>query len=116
LPYDGGVTDADWLDVDSDEVRVRLFVKPRASKSRVLGVRHGALEVALAAPPVDGRANDELIRHLARQLGVGRSALSIVSGQAGRHKLVSVRGLSRAEVRGLLLPDNAPGDRAQKSR
>jgi uncharacterized protein (TIGR00251 family) len=79
-------------------VRFEVHAKPRASTSRVGGVREGALVVALAAPPVDGAANDELVATLARALGVAKRDVSIVRGDASRTKLVTVRGLSPAEV------------------
>lgn len=73
-------------------VRLRLYVQPRASRTEVVG-RHGdALKVRLAAPPVDGAANEELVRWLARELGVPRSAVSVVAGAAGRTKMVAVQG------------------------
>jgi uncharacterized protein (TIGR00251 family) len=78
----------------ADEVRIRVRVKPRASRSRILGV----LEVALAAPPVDGAANSELIRTLAVALGRGKSAIEIVSGAASRSKLVAIAGLTEAAL------------------
>ncbi|MEP7048736.1 MAG: DUF167 domain-containing protein [Pseudomonadota bacterium] len=80
-------------------VRIRVWVKPRASKSRILGLREGELEVAVAAPPVDGEANCELIRTLARALGCGKTAIEIVSGDGSRSKLVSIAGLTDAELR-----------------
>jgi uncharacterized protein (TIGR00251 family) len=70
--------------------RLRVKVKPRASKSRIVGVRSGMLEVAIAAPPVDGEANAELIRVLGRALGVRKSGIVIVSGEASREKLVEI--------------------------
>jgi uncharacterized protein (TIGR00251 family) len=79
-------------------VRIRVRVKPRASKSRIVGVREGMLEVALAAPPVDGQANSELIRMLALALGCGKSVIEIVSGAAARSKLVAFAGLTEAEL------------------
>ncbi len=79
-------------------VRIRVRVKPRASKSRVLGPREGVLELALAAPPVDGEANLELIRTLAAALGCGKSAIEIVSGAGSRSKLVAIAGFTEAEV------------------
>jgi uncharacterized protein len=79
-------------------LRIRVRVKPRASKSRVLGPREGALEVAVAAPPVAGEANFELIRTLAAALGLGKSALEIVSGDGSRSKLVAIAGLTEAEL------------------
>jgi uncharacterized protein YggU (UPF0235/DUF167 family) len=57
-----------------------------------------SIDVALAAPPIDGAANDELLRVLSGALGVPRSALEIVRGASGKRKVVEVRGLSEAEV------------------
>jgi len=74
-------------------LRISVRVKPRARSSAVLGMRQGALEVSVAAPPVDGAANQELIRVLARHFGLPRSAVSIVSGTSGRSKLVALAGL-----------------------
>ena len=56
------------------------------------------LEVAVAAPPVDGEANSELIRTLAAALGCGKSAIEIVTGAGSRSKLVAIVGLSLAEL------------------
>jgi uncharacterized protein len=75
-------------------LRIRVRVKPRASKSRILPVRDGILEIALAAPPVDGEANAELIRTLATALGCGKSAIEIVTGAGSRSKLVAIVGLT----------------------
>ena len=85
-------------------LRIRVRVKPRASKSRILGVRasDGILEVAVAAPPVDGEANAELIRTLARALGCAKSAIEIVSGPGSRSKLIAIAGLRAAELHELL--------------
>lgn len=80
-------------------LRIRVRVKPRSSKSRVIGVREGALEVAVAAPPVDGEANSALIRTLAAALGSAKSAIEIISGEGSRTKLVSISGLTEAELR-----------------
>ena len=63
-------------------------VKPRASKSAVLGVRSGELEVAVRAPPVDGKANEELVRVLADYYEIPKSTISIARGQSGRSKTV----------------------------
>ncbi|WP_436698440.1 DUF167 domain-containing protein [Nocardioides sp. BYT-33-1] len=68
-------------------------VQPGASRTGVAGptgVDGAELKVRLASPPVDGRANDELVRWLAKQLGVPRSAVVLVRGQASRSKVVRV--------------------------
>ncbi len=83
-------------------VELRVRVKPRASKSRVVGVRDGELEVAVAAPPVDGEANAELTAFMAKTLGVSRGAVAVCRGEASRHKTVSVRGVDSETARRML--------------
>lgn len=63
-----------------------------------MGVREGRLEVALAAPPVDGEANEELIRTLADHFGVPKRNVELTAGQAGRTKRVRIIGLDEASV------------------
>jgi uncharacterized protein len=65
---------------------------PRASVSSIVGEHDGALRVRLAAPPVDGAANDELVRLLAVAFDLPRSAIEIVAGHASKSKTVRVRG------------------------
>ena len=80
-------------------VRVAVVVKPRSSRSEIVGVHDGALAVALKAPPVDGAANAELVKLLARALGVRKADVSIASGQSGRRKLVDISGIDAATFR-----------------
>ena len=84
-------------------VRIEVQAKPRARSSRVAGVREGALVVQLAAPPVDGAANAELVATLAGALALPRRDVALVRGEASRTKLVDVRGLPEAEVRARLM-------------
>ncbi|RMG14577.1 MAG: YggU family protein [Deltaproteobacteria bacterium] len=79
---------------DGDGVVLILHVQPRAKKSRIVGTYGEALKVQLAAPPVDGRANEALRRFFATALGVSRRDVEILSGQTGRHKRLRVRGLT----------------------
>jgi hypothetical protein len=75
-----------------------VWVQPRASKSEVAG-RHGdAIKIRIAAPPVDGAANDELVRFLAKRLGIPRNAVRVRAGAAARKKSIEIIGLSAAEV------------------
>jgi uncharacterized protein (TIGR00251 family) len=76
---------------DGTSVRLRIRVKPRASKSRVLGWKGDELEVAVAAPPVDGEANAELVRTLADHFSLAKSDIEILSGKSGRSKLIRFR-------------------------
>src|SRR5262245_54665224 len=82
---------------------VRVHVKPRARKSAILGIRAGALEVQVAAPPVDGEANAELVTTLARACRLPKASVSIVSGASTRSKIVRLEGLDVAELERRLL-------------
>ena len=67
-------------------------VVPRASRSAIVGEHDGSLRVRIVAAPVDGAANEELIRTLAEALKVSRSAVQITAGHASKNKQVSVEG------------------------
>jgi uncharacterized protein (TIGR00251 family) len=95
--------------VDKDgAIRFEVHAKPRAKKSRLVGERGDALEIALAAPPVDGAANEELVRFVARLLGVPRRQVALVRGETSRDKLVAVTGFTLAELTALLQAALAP--------
>jgi uncharacterized protein (TIGR00251 family) len=81
-----------------DGALILVQVKARARRSAVLGQRNGLLQVALAAPPIDGRANDELLRLLAETLGVAKSRLELFRGGAARIKQVLARGVAASEA------------------
>jgi uncharacterized protein (TIGR00251 family) len=74
-------------------------VQPRAKKNAIVGELGNALKVAVTAPPVDGRANQACIEFFADLLNVPRSAVTIVSGQSGRNKVIGVSGISIEAVR-----------------
>lgn len=82
-----------------DGVRLNVYVQPRASKTEVAGVHDDALRVRVAAPPVDGAANSELIGFLRKALRVRRSDIEILMGGSGRRKTIQVRGRSAQEIR-----------------
>ena len=73
-------------------ITFQVRVVPRASRSEIAGEHDGALRVRVTAPPVDGAANEELVRLLAKELKVRASAVEIVSGHSSRIKCVLVRG------------------------
>ena len=72
-------------------------VIPRSSKSKIDGRRGDALLVRLAAPPVDGAANEDLIDLLAREFQRPKRDITILSGQSSRDKRIAIAGLSEAE-------------------
>jgi uncharacterized protein (TIGR00251 family) len=74
-------------------IHLRLRIQPRASRTELAGIHGDALRVRLSAPPVDGAANQALIRFLADLLSVPRSAVQVIAGESSRSKLVAVSGI-----------------------
>jgi uncharacterized protein len=74
-------------------------VQPRASRSGLAGEIDGALRIRLAAPPVDGEANEELVILLASLLDIPRRQVEIISGQKSKNKVVRVKGVSAETFR-----------------
>ena len=76
-------------------ITFKAHVTPRASRSEITGERDGTLRVRVAAPPVKGAANAELVRTVARALNAPLSAVEIISGHTSKTKLVRVVGVRR---------------------
>ena len=81
---------------------IDVRVIPRARKTESAGERDGAFLIRLAAPPVDGAANDALVAFLAETLDIPRRAIRIVSGERSRHKRVAIEGVGADDVRARL--------------
>ena len=75
------------------QFRVTVRVQPNAGRNRIVKFDNCILYVKLAAPPVDGKANEALIRHLSDILHVPKSEISIERGLAGRNKTVAIAGV-----------------------
>jgi uncharacterized protein (TIGR00251 family) len=78
--------------------RVTVKVHPRARRSGIAGRFGEAWKLDLAAPPVDGKANEECVRWMAEAAGVPRSRVRIVSGATARMKVVEVEGMAQSEL------------------
>jgi uncharacterized protein (TIGR00251 family) len=78
--------------------RLTVKVHPRAKRSALTGRLGDAWKLALAAPPVDGKANDECVRFFAEFAGVPRSRVHIVIGQTSRLKVVEIEGVPQEEL------------------
>lgn len=78
--------------------RITVHVVPRSRATSIAG-RHGdAVKIRLVSPPVEGAANDELVRFLAGRLGISRSAVTVVAGHTTRRKIVAIEGMESASV------------------
>jgi uncharacterized protein (TIGR00251 family) len=77
-----------WQD---DKLILNIRLQPRASRDEIVAVQtDGRLKVRITAPPVDGQANDHLLRFLADLCDVSRSAVTLLSGQTGRNKRICI--------------------------
>ena len=81
-------------------------VVPRAAKSEIAGEIDGALKIRLAAPPVDGAANAELVKLLAKTFGVSKSEVEIIGGAASRTKQIRIKGADSEKIRAILQAKN----------
>ncbi|GAB1394495.1 DUF167 family protein YggU [Rhodocyclaceae bacterium] len=83
-----------WLRVDGDDVILNLHIQPGAKKTEVVGLHGDALKIRLAAPPVDGKANEALLAFIAEKIGARKTAVELVSGQTSRTKRIRVGGMA----------------------
>lgn len=92
-----------WCVRASDGQRwlLHLYVQPGARRTGVSGVHDGCLKLQVAAPPVEGRANEAVLRWLAEALDVPRSQLELVAGQSSRRKRVALSAPPQWELREL---------------
>jgi len=81
----------------------KVRVVPRASRSEIIGEHDGSLRIRIAAPPVDGAANEELIRTLAQAFKVSRGAVEVVAGHNSKSKRISIAGGTAARLMELSL-------------
>lgn len=81
----------------------QVHLVPRAHATEVVGRYDNAIRIRVAAPPVDGAANAELVRFLAERLGVPRRAVTLVRGQRARRKTIAIDGMRGATAERKLL-------------
>ncbi len=91
-----------FLKVVDAGVELLIMVQPRASRTRLMGEHDGRLKIALAAPPVDGAANAELIEFCASLFGLRRSEIELLDGATGRRKRLLLRGVARSTVEAVI--------------
>jgi len=78
-----------------EDLILRVRVQPKASRDEFCGLQGEALKVRITAPPVDGKANAHLIKFLAKQFGVAKSAVTLLSGETGRDKRLRIHAPAR---------------------
>jgi uncharacterized protein len=83
-------------------VLISLHVQPKASKTRIVGLYDGCVKIAVAAPPVEGKANKAVVAFVAKILGVPARDVSVKSGSQSKRKLLAVKALDVSEIHSMI--------------
>jgi hypothetical protein len=97
-----------------EQARIVVQVQPNASRNQVVRYQEGVLHLKIAAAPVKGKANRELVKFLAETLGVSRGSLSIESGLTNKRKVITIEGLTQDQV--IIQLEKGPAERTNSPR
>ena len=86
--------------VKKEQATIVVQVQPNASQNKIARFEEGVLHLRITAPPIKGKANQELIKFLSDILGVGKSKLAIAKGTTTKRKVIVIRGLTQNQVTG----------------
>ncbi len=78
-----------------ESITVNIKVEPRSSRTGIAGPYKDGLKVKLASPPVEGKANKELIEVLAKKFGIRKKDVEIIKGAKSKNKIVKLHGVTR---------------------
>jgi uncharacterized protein (TIGR00251 family) len=90
----------------SEGVSIMVHAQPGAKRTEVVGMHGGSLKIRIQAPPLDGKANDELVRFFAKILNVTRSDVKMIRGDKSREKVFVISDMDDIEARKKLLPNS----------
>jgi uncharacterized protein len=77
---------------------IEITVSPKSSRSRIVVGKGEQIKIYLNSPPVDGKANAELVKLLSKKLGIGKSGIVIIRGQNSKKKIISIEGLDKNHI------------------
>jgi len=80
-----------YYSFEGEDLLLRLYLQPKASRDQLVGEHGGELKITITAPPIDGKANAYLVKFLSKQFGVAKSAIKVEKGLQSRHKLVRIQ-------------------------
>ncbi|MBI5748876.1 MAG: YggU family protein [Nitrospinae bacterium] len=83
-------------------VTFSVRVQPRSSRNEICGIYGDAIKIKLTSPPVEGEANEGLIKFLAGILKISKGQIEIISGQKSKNKLIKIIGVTKGKVTDLL--------------
>lgn len=78
-----------------NSLNIQVQIQPGSSKDQIIGLHNGRLKIKISAPPVDGKANQNLIEFIAKALGVSKSKIDIVKGRTSKLKTLKISGIDQ---------------------
>ena len=87
----------DCFKITGNDIIVKVKIVPGSSQDKIIGIYNDALKIAIAAPPVEGKANKKCIAYLAKYFDVAKSKIEIISGQTSKNKLIKIYDISQKE-------------------
>ena len=90
--------DESFVECVAGGILLKVYTQPRASRTRVVGIHDGMLKIACTSPPVDGKANKELISFFSRMLHVAKRDIELKRGQSSRRKQFVIRDLDAKQI------------------
>ncbi len=94
-----------FLIKSADELIIDIYVQPGAKISQIIGIHGERLKIKISSPPVDGKANHEVIEFFSQLLNISRRDISLVSGEKSRNKRVKIIGSSeiiKQQIQGII--------------
>ena len=93
-----------WLRVTASGITVAVAAQPNARRSEIVGCHGDALKIKVASPPVEGAANEALVRFLADKLGIKQRDVLLLRGPSSRQKVFEIRGVTPETAEACLAP------------
>lgn len=81
--------------VEKEQLKIAIKVQPNSGRNEVVGFRDGVLHIKIAAPPLKGKANHELICFMSDILGISKNNLAVEKGMTSKRKLIRITGLTQ---------------------
>ncbi len=88
----------EWINETPTGLELHIRAMPRASKNEIQGLHDGALKIRLTTPPIDGKANQALIKFLSKTLHISKTQIELTQGETSRNKTLRISGLSKNEL------------------
>ncbi|MCK4240393.1 MAG: YggU family protein [Candidatus Atribacteria bacterium] len=87
----------DCFKIVGNDIVIKVKIVPGSSKDKIIGIYNDALKIAIAAPPVEGKANKKCIAYLAKCFDIAKSKIEIISGQTSKNKLIKINDVSQKD-------------------